>query len=427
MTEAATGERLAELVGERQPVVVLTGAGVSTESGIPDFRSPTGIWAEFDPREYATLGAFRADPEKVWRFYAPRFAMLGEARPNRAHRALAELERLGLVRAVVTQNIDLLHERAGSRDVVEVHGSIRVSHCLACGAEYPLVEVERLLSAGDGAPRCERCGTVLKPGVVFFDELLPEAAIDRAFALACEAALLLVVGSSLEVHPVAGLPRETLDAGGAVAVVNRDPTWVDAHAALVVRESAGDALAEAVARLRPDDEPVEGVGHDPAWAEAAAAEAARVAGTLDAVAVEHVGSTSVPGLAAKPVLDLLAGLPGDARVRPEQIRAMEALGYECLGEFGLPGRIFFYQDTDGRRTHHVHAVEHGGGHWRGHVAVRDYLRAHPDEAARYAEVKRAAAARTAGREAYWEAKSAYVEELERRALSASGRSPGPPS
>ncbi|HET9544921.1 MAG TPA: Sir2 family NAD-dependent protein deacetylase, partial [Gaiellaceae bacterium] len=134
MTETATGERLAELIGGRQPVVVLTGAGVSTESGIPDFRSPTGIWAEFDPREYATLGAFHDDPEKVWRFYAPRFAMLGEARPNRVHRALAELERMGLVRAVVTQNIDLLHERAGSRDVVEVHGSIRVSHCLACGA-----------------------------------------------------------------------------------------------------------------------------------------------------------------------------------------------------------------------------------------------------------------------------------------------------
>ncbi len=102
-------ERLADLLRANQPCVVLTGAGVSTESGIPDFRSPTGIWAEFDPREYATLGAFRADPEKIWRFYAPRFAMLGEAEPNRAHRALAELARLGLVRAVVTQNIDRLH------------------------------------------------------------------------------------------------------------------------------------------------------------------------------------------------------------------------------------------------------------------------------------------------------------------------------
>ena len=409
--------RLADLIRENQPCVALTGAGVSTESGIPDFRSPTGIWAEFDPREYATLGAFRADPEKVWRFYAPRFAMLGSARPNRAHRALAALERLGLVRAVVTQNIDLLHERAGSREAVEVHGSIRVSGCPTCGAEYPLAEVEQLLAAGDGAPGCKRCGDVLKPGVVFFDELLPAEAIDRAFALAREAALLLVVGSSLEVHPVAGLPQETLDAGGAVAVVNRDPTWVDDRAALVVRASAGDALAEAVARLQPDEEPVVVVDHDPGWAGAAAEEAARVAGALDAVAVEHVGSTAVPGLAAKPVLDLLAGLP-DAAIAPERVRAMEELGYECLGEFGLPGRIFFRKDTGGRRTHHVHAVEHGGEHWRRHLAVRDHLRANPQEVARYAEVKRAAAASASGRDAYRRAKAEYVEELERWALRA---------
>jgi NAD-dependent deacetylase len=390
---------------------------VSTESGIPDFRSPTGIWAEFDPREYATLGAFRRDPEKVWRFYAPRFAMLGSAQPNRAHRALAELERLGLVRAVVTQNIDLLHERAGSLDVVEVHGSIRVSGCPGCGAEYPLAEVERLLAGGDGAPRCERCGEVLTPGVVFFDELLPPEAIDRAFALAREAALLLVVGSSLEVYPVAGLPQETLDAGGAVAVVNRDPTWVDDRAALVVRASAGDALAEAVARLRPDGDPVEVVEHDPGWADAAASEAVRVAAALEAVAVEHVGSTAVPGLAAKPVLDLLAGLHSVA-LQPEQIRAMEALGYECLGEFGLEGRIFFRKEADGRRTHHVHAVDHGGENWRRHLAVRDFLRDHPEVAARYAEVKLAAAASTSGRDAYWSAKAEYVSDLERRALAA---------
>ncbi len=410
-------ERLADLLRANQPCVVLTGAGVSTESGIPDFRSPTGIWAEFDPREYATLGAFRADPEKVWRFYAPRFAMLGEAEPNRAHRALAELERLGLVRAVVTQNIDRLHERAGSRDVVEVHGSIRVSACPACEAEYPLAAVESLLAAGEGAPRCERCGAVLKPGVVFFDELLPPEAIDRAFELAREAALLLVVGSSLEVYPVAGLPQETLDAGGAVAVVNRDPTWVDDRAELVLRASAGDALAEAVARLRPDSEPVEIVEHDSGWAAAGADEAARVAEALEAVAAEHVGSTAVPGLAAKPVLDLLAGLRS-ADAAPERIRAMEALGYECLGEFGLPGRIFFRKEEDGRRTHPVHAVEHGGAHWRRHLAVRDFLRARPEEAERYAEVKRAAAASARDRDAYWEAKAPYVEELERRALAA---------
>src|SRR5918994_7094003 len=165
--------RLAELIVENQPCVALTGAGVSTESGIPDFRSPTGMWAEFDPLEYATMGAFRRDPAKVWRFYTPRFSMLTDAEPNTAHAALAELERRGLLRAVVTQNIDLLHERAGSRDVVEVHGSIRSSTCPGCGAGYPLAEMLRLIEAGDGAPSCSSCGGILKPDVVFFDELLP--------------------------------------------------------------------------------------------------------------------------------------------------------------------------------------------------------------------------------------------------------------
>ena len=241
--------RLAELIHANQPCVALTGAGASTESGIADFRSPTGIWAEFDPMEYATLGAFRRDPEKVWRFYAPRVSLLTDAEPNRVHLALAELEALGLLRAVVTQNIDRLHERAGSREVVEVHGSIRSSTCPGCGSTYELVRVFELLEAGDGAPRCEACGAVLKPGVVFFDELLPPEAIDRAFELAREAALLIVVGTSLEVWPVAGLPGETLDAGGRVAVVNEAPTPVDGRAELVVREPAGEILAAVVSLL----------------------------------------------------------------------------------------------------------------------------------------------------------------------------------
>ena len=207
------------------------------------------MWAEFDPLEYATLGAFRADPVKVWRFYAPRFAMLTEAEPNAAHLALAELERLGLVRAVVTQNIDLLHERAGSRDVVEVHGSIRTSSCLSCGARYELAEVVPLLEAGDGAPACPACGAILKPDVVFFDELLPPEAIDRAYELAGEARLLLIVGSSLEVWPVAELPLITLRAGGKVAVVNKGPTHVDGRAVLKLDASAGEVLDAAVATL----------------------------------------------------------------------------------------------------------------------------------------------------------------------------------
>jgi NAD-dependent deacetylase len=245
-------EELARLISENQPCVALTGAGVSTESGIPDFRSPRGMWAQFDPLEYGSLGAFRADPAKVWRFYAPRFSMLTDAEPNAAHRALAELERLGLVEAVVTQNIDLLHERAGSKEVVEVHGSIRTSTCPDCGARYPLAEVLKLLEQGDGAPACTACGAVLKPDVVFFDEMLGEELIDRAYALAGEARLLLVVGSSLEVWPVAELPHVTLRAGGKVAVVNDGPTSIDSRATLKLRGKAGEVLSETVARLEPD-------------------------------------------------------------------------------------------------------------------------------------------------------------------------------
>jgi NAD-dependent deacetylase len=243
-------EQLARLIRDHQPCVTLTGAGASTESGIPDFRSPTGIWATFDPTEYATMGAFRRDPEKVWRFYAPRFSMLTDAEPNRVHTALAELEERGLLEAVITQNIDRLHERAGSREVVEVHGSIRTSSCPGCGATYELARVLELLEAGDGAPRCESCGAVLKPGVVFFDELLPATAIDRAFELAARARLLLVVGTSLEVWPVAGLPDETLDAGGRVVVLNQAPTRIDGRAELVVHDPAGEVLHAAVTWLR---------------------------------------------------------------------------------------------------------------------------------------------------------------------------------
>jgi NAD-dependent deacetylase len=243
-----TAARLAALIRERAPCVALTGAGVSTESGIPDFRSPTGVWADFDPLEYGSLEAFRRDPAKVWRFYAPRFATLTDAEPNAAHLALAELERRGLLTAVVTQNIDLLHERAGSRDVVEVHGSIRTSTCPSCGAVLPLADVIALLETAD-APLCPECGAVLKPDVVFFGEQLPVAAIDRAYALAREAGLLLVVGSALEVWPVAELPVVTQGAGGSVAIVNRGPTAMDERADLRIEGSAGETLERVVLEL----------------------------------------------------------------------------------------------------------------------------------------------------------------------------------
>jgi NAD-dependent protein deacetylase/lipoamidase len=248
-------EALAALLRERQPCVVLTGAGISTESGIPDFRSPTGIWAEYDPIEYATIDAFRRDPVKVWEFYALRFEVLTRARPNAGHLALAELERRGLVEAVVTQNIDGLHERAGSREVIEVHGSIRTAGCLTCGERMPLADVVAALRDAP-APPCRRCGAIVKPDVVMFGELLPAGAIERAVDLAEGAGFLLVVGSSLEVYPVAGLPEATVSAGGSLAIVNRGPTPFDGLAAVRIDGGAGDvlsALVEEVDSLRRDD------------------------------------------------------------------------------------------------------------------------------------------------------------------------------
>ena len=237
---------LAELIAANQPCVALTGAGVSTESGIPDFRSPTGIWATYDPYEVASIDGFRRDPERVWEFYARRLHVLADATPNPAHQALAELEERGLVQAVITQNVDRLHAGAGSRDVIEVHGSIATASCPGCGRCEGRERVLELLPL----PRCQDCGAVLKPDVVMFGELLPAAAIERAIALAQEAALLLVVGSSLEVWPVAGLPDETLRRNGLVAIVNRDPTPYDERAALVVHDSAAATLAACVRALR---------------------------------------------------------------------------------------------------------------------------------------------------------------------------------
>jgi len=242
-------EQLAELLRAQQPCVVLTGAGVSTESGIPDFRSAGGIWATYDPMEVASIDGFRRDPQLVWEFYARRLAILDEAEPNDGHRALARLEELGLVRAVVTQNVDGLHQRAGSREVVEVHGTIRGAVCLDCGRREGFERVLELLPL----PRCA-CGAVLKPAVVMFGELLPAEAIERATELAAAARLLLVVGSSLEVHPVAGLPFDTLRRGGTLAIVNRGPTALDEHAELRLDGSAGELLAATVALLEQDEE-----------------------------------------------------------------------------------------------------------------------------------------------------------------------------
>jgi NAD-dependent deacetylase len=237
----SNAEQLARLIRESECTVALTGAGISVPSGIPDFRTPgEGLWEKVDPMEVAHIDAFRGDPARFWSFYRPRLHGLGGVEPNPAHEALAKLERRGLLEAVITQNIDTLHTKAGSERVIEVHGSIRTASCQACDATYPLAEVDGLFD-DEGVATCRVCTSLVKPDVVLFGEMLPHAAMAEAEALASRADLLLCVGSSLEVYPVAGLPSITLRAGGAVAIVTQGATQFDDRAAVRL---SGDVVAE---------------------------------------------------------------------------------------------------------------------------------------------------------------------------------------
>jgi NAD-dependent deacetylase len=241
--------RLAELVREARSVVALTGAGISVPSGIPDFRSPgTGLWEKVDPMEVAHIDAFRTDPRRFWRFYGERFATLEGKQPNGAHQALVRLERGGMLDAVITQNVDMLHRKAGTSELIEVHGSIARCSCLRCEGSVSLEETRaRMRADAEGVPRCEECGQPLKPDVVLFGEFLPEEALTRARQLCEEADVLLCVGSSLEVHPVAALPLVTRDAGGAVAIITHGST---PHDYLAEVRLSGDVVEELQALAR---------------------------------------------------------------------------------------------------------------------------------------------------------------------------------
>jgi NAD-dependent deacetylase len=243
MQAEAAREHVARLVRDAETVVALSGAGISVPSGIPDFRTPgTGLWSDVDPMEVAHIDSWRRDPERFWAFYDHRFQTLDGKQPNGAHRALVELERCGRLSAVITQNIDGLHRLAGTQDLVEVHGTIATSSCLDCGARHELAEVrDRVAAAADGVPRCDACESPLKPDVVLFGEWLPVAAIERAQALCASADVLLCIGTSLEVHPVAALPELTQATGGDVVLITKGPTPWDGRAA---GKLAGDVEEE---------------------------------------------------------------------------------------------------------------------------------------------------------------------------------------
>jgi NAD-dependent deacetylase len=242
-------ERLAELLGQSRHAVALTGAGVSVPSGIPDFRTPeTGLWSKVDPMEVAHIDVFEREPERFWSYYRPRFQTLGDKEPNQAHEALAELERRGLIEGVITQNIDRLHRAAGSENVIEVHGSIETSSCRRCAAVFEIDEAEGLFDER-GVAVCSTCGGAVKPDVVLFGEMLAESTMARASELAERADLMLCVGSSLAVHPVAGLPQLTLGRGGRLAIVTKGETPYDGDAELKLGGEVDEELAALLAAL----------------------------------------------------------------------------------------------------------------------------------------------------------------------------------
>ncbi len=246
-------ERGAELVATTRPVVVFTGAGVSTESGIPDFRSPSGIWARYDPDEFSYQNFLRSEEgrRRYWALGRELYGTVRSAEPNPAHHAIAELERLGLLDCVITQNIDNLHQRAGTAPerVIELHGNATRARCLACGHTYTREEIQARLEAGEAVPACRACSGIIKPHTILFGEPMPARETRLAEARSRAAGCFVVVGSSLVVYPAAYMPLYAKESGARLVIVNLTPTPLDHLADVVIPGKAGDVMARLVARV----------------------------------------------------------------------------------------------------------------------------------------------------------------------------------
>ncbi|MDT8306251.1 MAG: NAD-dependent deacylase [Anaerolineae bacterium] len=251
LTTAELIRKAKSILREARRVVALTGAGISTPSGIPDFRSPhSGLWAHADPMEVATIYAFRQHPQDFYDWIHPLTAMTLAAEPNAAHIALAHMERFGPLQAVITQNIDMLHTRAGSQTVLEVHGHMREMTCLRCFDIVPSAGIlEEFLESAE-TPRCS-CGGVLKPNVILFGEQLPVRTLNRAKQQTRLADVMLVVGSSLEVAPAGDLPLLAHAHGAQLIIVNFEPTHVDDAADVVIHADVVDVLPQLASVFQP--------------------------------------------------------------------------------------------------------------------------------------------------------------------------------
>jgi NAD-dependent deacetylase len=248
-TEAAL-DRAAALLRPARSAIAFTGAGISVESGIPHFRGEGGLWTKFDPYKVAHIDTFRRDPAQYWTYSLEH--RRADAEPNPAHRALVDLELRGHLRAVITQNTDGLHQKAGSGQVIELHGSSRSVVCLDCEARFARADIDRL-NREHCPPSCPSCGgQFLKPTVVLFGEALPEAALREAQVFAMAADLVLIVGSSLQVYPAAGIPRLARQHGAQLCIINAEPTPYDDVAAAVIHGKAGEVLPAIVGRILQD-------------------------------------------------------------------------------------------------------------------------------------------------------------------------------
>ena len=246
-------ERLAQLVVESKKTVVFTGAGISTESGIPDFRSPGGIWSKYDPEDF-TIQKFLSSPaarKTHWKMFTES-GLIMEAEPNPAHYAIAELYQLGKLDCVITQNVDNLHQKAGVAEdkVFELHGNMRWVVCLSCRRRLPLPEVLQKINEGVEVPDCPDCQGILKPDGVFFGEALPEETLMEATRRSQNCDLFIVVGSTLVVYPAAYMPTYAINASAKLAIVNLTPTPLDHYATAVIQGKAGEIMSKVIERVR---------------------------------------------------------------------------------------------------------------------------------------------------------------------------------
>lgn len=249
--------RLLHRLASARAVVAFTGAGVSAESGVPTFRGPDGIWGKFEPEELANVDAFMRNPELVWAWYKHRQHIISSVQPNPGHHAIAEMERLFPVFSVVTQNIDNLHRRAGSSNVIELHGNIERSYCMKCGAAYVHEDIIRQ----DGAPHCTRmhCSGLIRPDVVWFGEMLPDDEWNKAISAAGRADVFFSIGTSAVVHPAAALPLTAKHQGALLVEINPEPTSITANVDEFLQGSSGKvlpALCERMKRLRETPAPL---------------------------------------------------------------------------------------------------------------------------------------------------------------------------